>query len=188
MIWQLFITFFSIGLVSFGGGYAMIPMIQDNLVNKGYMTLQQVADMVAISQMTPGPFAVNAATFSGMQTAGVLGSAAATIGVVTPSVVLSILVSRYFTKYREHPMVQSVLGGIRPVVVGLILAATLSIAVPTFYNQPSPLSLPFLAGSLDVASILLAAFAFLLIQKTRISPIITILICGVLGIIVFAVL
>ncbi len=182
MIWRLFITFFSIGAVSFGGGYAMIPMIRSMLVQNGYMTIEQVADMVAISQMTPGPFAVNAATFAGMQTAGALGAVSATIGVVTPSLIIAAIVSRYFLKYRQHKLVQGALGGIRPVVVGLVLSATLSMAMSAFFPANAP---SILLGRLDITSLALAAGAFLLLQKTRVSPIVTILICGALGVVLF---
>ncbi|MCL2081387.1 MAG: chromate transporter [Oscillospiraceae bacterium] len=120
---ELFIIFAQIGFLTFGGGMAMLPVMQRILTDRGLMTLQETIDMVAISQMTPGPFAVNAATFAGMKLAGVWGAAAATLGVMTPSFVITALVSHYFFKFKESALVSSALSGIRPVVPALILAA-----------------------------------------------------------------
>lgn len=126
---QLFWTFFKIGAFSFGGGYGMIPLITQELVHHHHwVTMDQLIDMIAISQMTPGPIAINIATFAGYRTAGELGSLIATIGVVTPSALIVIAGVSYFLKHHHHPVVQAVLQGIRPVVIGLIGYSGLSVA------------------------------------------------------------
>ena len=132
---QLFITFFQIGLFGFGGGYGMLSLIQtETVVNHHWLTSPEFTNIVAISQMTPGPIGINSATYCGyaaVHNAGytgmmaVLGSATATIALVLPSFVLMILISRMFMKYMHTALVQSVFAGLRPVVVGLLAAATL---------------------------------------------------------------
>lgn len=129
IFWQIFWTFFKIGAFSFGGGYGMIPLITQELVEQhGWVTMEQLVDMVAISQMTPGPIAINIATFAGYQTAGFAGSLVATIGIIAPSAMIVIIGVSYFLKHHEHPKVQAVLKGIRPVVIALIAYSGLMIA------------------------------------------------------------
>jgi chromate transporter len=124
---ELFLIFAKIGLFTIGGGLAMLPLIQQELIAKGYMTAQQTIDMVAIANMTPGPFAINSATFAGMQLYGVVGAAAATLGTIVPSLIICMIVARYFFKFVEAPQAQAVLSGIRPVVYALILSGMISI-------------------------------------------------------------
>ncbi len=131
----LFITFFEIGLFGFGGGYGMLSLIQGEVVHhRHWMNTAEFTDIVAISQMTPGPVGINSATYCGytaVKNAGygmpmaVLGSATATFALVLPSLILMLLISRMFMKYMNTPAVQSVFSGLRPAVVGLLGAATL---------------------------------------------------------------
>ncbi len=116
-------TFFTIGLFSFGGGYAMVPLMEREIAAHGWLAAREFADIVAISQMTPGPIAVNAATYIGFRVAGVAGSAAATLGVFLPSLILVLLVARFLRKFKESRGVEGVLSGIRPATVGLIASA-----------------------------------------------------------------
>lgn len=126
---KIFLTFFKIGAFSFGGGYGMIPLITQELVyHHRWVTMEQLVDMIAISQMTPGPIAINIATFAGYQVAGVLGSAMATLGVVAPSAIILIIGVTYFLKHHDHPVVQAVLKGIRPVVIALIAYSGFTVA------------------------------------------------------------
>jgi chromate transporter len=130
---QLFLTFLKIGLFCFGGGYAMLSLIQDEVVgHHGWLTMQEFSDIVAISQMTPGPIAINTATYVGYTSSGgnILGSVMAPLALIIPSVVLMILVSRFIIKYRENQTVQGIFRAIRPVVVGLIASAVLVMATP----------------------------------------------------------
>lgn len=143
---KLFYTFFQIGLFGFGGGYGMLSLIQREVVyNHHWMTAADFTDIVAISQMTPGPIGINSATYAGytaLQNSGadqwvcVLGSCVATFSVVLPSLILMLLISRFFIKHMDHPAVRSVFNGLRPVVVGLLLAATLMLMTPENFGNP----------------------------------------------------
>ena len=121
----LLMSFFKIGLFGFGGGYAMVPLLEREIAAHAWLDPTEFLDIVAISQMTPGAIAVNAATYIGFRTAGVVGSLAATLGLVLPSLILVMLAARFFLKFQERPAVRAVLGGIRPVTIGLIGSAVL---------------------------------------------------------------
>lgn len=143
----LFITFFQIGLFGFGGGYGMLSLIQNEVVyNHHWLTTSQFTDIVAISQMTPGPIGINSATYCGytaVHNAGygnalsMLGSGIATFALVLPSFILMILISHMFLKYMNTTMVQSAFSGLRPAVVGLLGAATLMLMTPDNFSLPS---------------------------------------------------
>jgi len=142
----LFITFFEIGLFGFGGGYGMLSLIQGEVVHHWHwMTISEFTDIVAISQMTPGPVGINSATYCGYTAAinagynvpmGVLGSFVATFALVLPSMILMILISKMFMKYMNTPTVQSIFKGLRPAVVGLLAAATLLLMTPENFSTP----------------------------------------------------
>ena len=123
----LFWTFFKIGLFGFGGGYAMLSLIQAEVVTiHGWLTTQQFTDIVAISQMTPGPIGINSATYVGFTATGsVWGSVVATFAVCLPSFILMLTISKFFLKYQHHPLVENVFKGLRPAVIGLLAAAAL---------------------------------------------------------------
>lgn len=120
---ELLWSFFRIGLFSFGGGYAMIPLIQSEILHHGWLTAAQFADIVAIAEMTPGPIAINSATYVGYLTAGIPGSLVASAGVTLPSLLLVLLVARFVARWQSHPLYTMIFYGIRPVVVGLIASA-----------------------------------------------------------------
>ena len=141
---QLFYTFFKLGLFGFGGGYAMLSMIQGEVVTRyGWLTAQEFTDIVAISQMTPGPIGINSATYVGYTTIadcygtnyGILGSIIATFAVVLPSFLLMLTISKFFLKYQKHPSVEAVFSGLRPAVVALIAAPTFSMAKSARINR-----------------------------------------------------
>ena len=143
----LFITFFKIGLFGFGGGYGMLSLIQHETVEHWHwMSSAEFTDIVAISQMTPGPIGINSATYAGYTACAnagyslpmaVLGSATATFALVLPSLILMILISKMFLKYMKTPTVQSVFAGLRPAVVGLLAAATLLLCTKENFSSPS---------------------------------------------------
>lgn len=143
---ELFITFFQIGLFGFGGGYGMLSLIQGEVVhNHGWLTTSEFTDIVAISQMTPGPIGINSATYCGytaVHNAGfgygmsILGSATATFALVLPSLILMILIAKVLLKYMNTPAVQSVFSGLRPAVVGLLAAATLLLMTAENFSAP----------------------------------------------------
>ena len=175
---ELFWVFFLIGAFTFGGGYAMIAMIQQQVVSRGWMETAQVIDFVAIAESTPGPIAVNMATFVGSQMGGVLGAVCATLGVVLPSFIVILIVARCYTAFRKSKVVQGVMSGLKPAVVGLIAAALLTVATAVF--QPDGTWLP-------VSSVLLwaavAAGLFALAQRfKKLHPIVIILISALVGI------
>ncbi len=132
---ELFISFFKIGLFSFGGGYGMIPLIQREIETYQWITTQDYIHIISISEMTPGPIAVNTATFVGYKTAGVLGGFIATFGVVLPSLILVLIASHFLNKFKDHPLLKSLIWGIKPVVVALIIGATIFVARNTLFKD-----------------------------------------------------
>ena len=146
IFFQLFITFFQIGLFGFGGGYGMLSLIQAEVVHHwGWMTTAEFTDIVAISQMTPGPIGINSATYCGYtavhnagmgESMAVIGSCVATFALVLPSLILMILIAKLFIKYMHTPVVQAVFAGLRPAVVGLLAAATLLLCTPENFSTP----------------------------------------------------
>ncbi|MDD3612405.1 MAG: chromate transporter [Caldicoprobacterales bacterium] len=177
---ELFLTFAKIGLFTIGGGYAMIPLIQEEIIRRNWLTLEGVIDILAISEMTPGPFAINAATFIGIQQAGIPGAIFATTGVITPSFIIVLLVARYFTKFKDHSLVQGLLTGIRPAVIGLIATATFSIMKSVFSITASSIfTLVNLKGIVILGLVLVG------IYKLKIHPALMIIISAILGMLFF---
>ena len=132
---QLFYTFFLIGLFTFGGGYAMIPMIQEQVVGNGWISEKALTDFIAISEATPGPFALNISTFVGNSVGGVFGAICATIGVILPSLIIIIIVAMIMKKFMKNRFVQGALVGVKPIVLALILSTTILLFVKTiFFN------------------------------------------------------
>ena len=184
---QLFWTFFLIGLFGFGGGYAMLSMIQGEVVGHyHWMTMGQFTDIVAVSQSTPGPIGINSATYVGYTALvnagyapywGILGSFLATFAVVLPSFILMLLISKFLMKYRNHPSVENVFSGLRPAVVGLLLAATLLLMNRENFGSVSENPWRYFI------SIFLFVFAFIAQKVYRLGPILIILLCGCVGII-----
>lgn len=133
----LYWLFLKIGLLTFGGGYAMIPLFQAELVTRhGLLTARQFADFVALAQMTPGPVGLNAATYIGQQQAGVIGAVAATLGVTTPSLTVGVLVAVFLHRFEKSTVVTAALRGIRPATLGLIAAAVIFFAETSVFTAP----------------------------------------------------
>ena len=186
---QLFYTFFLIGLFTFGGGYAMIPMIEDQIVGKGWMTDAQLSDFIAISESTPGPFAINISTFVGSQTAGIFGAVCSTIGVVLPSLIIIVLVAIILSKFLKNRFVQGALNGVKPVIIGLIAATAIIFFVKMALFAGNPIfsqTVVFNRAGLALL-IVLASFAFIykIGQKKSLNPILLLLLSAVLGIVLF---
>lgn len=184
---ELFWVFFKIGFFGFGGGYAMLSMIQGEVVSTHHwLTTAQFADIVAISQSTPGPIGINSATYVGYVSVlnsghsaalGVIGSAVATLAVVLPSFLLVLLVLGVLRRYREHPVTQLIMSALRPAVVGLLAAAVLMLLSED--NFGNPVENPWQFG----VSIFLFVAAFIGTYFFKVSPIRMILICALAGII-----
>ncbi len=174
---KLFFMFAKIGLFTIGGGYAMLSLMQRDLVAGGLMTETEAFDMIAISQMTPGPFAVNAATFSGMRMYGVPGAIAATLGVIFPSLVITLLAAKFFLTFRQNKLVEGAMMAVRPVVLALIFFSALTVAQDAFGLKGWP-------SGLDWFTITLGAAALTTLQiAKRISPVVLILLCGLAGVV-----
>lgn len=165
---QLFFVFARIGLFGFGGGMAMLPMIYQGAERFGLMTSEEFSNLVAISQVTPGPIAVNAATYVGYHCAGTAGAAAATLGVAFPSFVLVLLVCYFISRFRESRLIEGAFVGIRPVTVGLIGAAVVFMAQS-------------IGASGDFVSIVIIVGTVILIGKVKISPIPIVIGAGLIG-------
>ena len=183
---QLFYTFFKIGLFGFGGGYAMISMIQGEVVTRHeWLSSNEFTDIIAISQMTPGPIGINSATYVGYSAVvnagyshavGILGSTIATVSVVLPSFILMVLISKFFLKYQKHPIIASVFEGLRPGVVGLLAAAAL-----VLMNREN-------FGTYNwqiLTSIILFAGTFIASYRYKVNPILLIVTCGIIGYVTF---
>lgn len=186
---RLFWTFFKIGLLGFGGGYAMISMIQGEVVSRHHwMTMGQFTDIVAVSQSTPGPIGINSATYVGYTSMvnagfapywGVLGSLIATVAVVLPSFVLMLIISKFLMKYKDHQAVEHVFQGLRPAVIGLLAAAALLLANTENFGNMSESPWRFWI------SIGIFCFAFVAQKVYKMNPILIIILCGVTGLILF---
>lgn len=174
---QLFISFLQVGLFSIGGGYAAMPLIQNQVVDlHPWLNLQEFTDLITIAEMTPGPIAVNSATFVGVRIAGIPGAIIATLGCITPALVLLSLLAYVYQKYRDLSVLQNVLACLRPVVVALILGAGLSIlSMVCFGGQPPALQAVDWIGTGSFV------VAFILLRKFRWNPILTMCLCGAVG-------
>ena len=189
---KLFLTFLEIGTVSFGGGYGMISLVREKVLTHGWLTEQEFLNMIAVSESTPGPIAVNMATFVGSTQGGVLGAALATLGVVLPAFIIMLLISSVIRNFLKYAGVQAMLGGIRPAVVGLIIATASTMILSSVIGIKT-VSEGFLLPAPDViknivifAIVVLVSFLYKKFRKKKISPILIILISGVLGLVLFS--
>lgn len=184
---QLFITFFKIGLFTIGGGQAMIPMITRDVVDLGWLTQEQVDVMIAIAESTPGPFAVNIATYTGIETAGVLGAVMATLGVVLPSVIIIVLVAKLLTSFMKKPSVQEVFTGVRSTVTGLLGAVWLALALRILLAIKSVWDVSTVSPDYIGMGIFAAVFglSFIKIKGKKMKPVLIVLICAVLGVLCY---
>lgn len=171
--WELFISFFKIGLFGFGGGYAMLSLIQNEVVEvHEWISAAEFADIVAVSQMTPGPIAINSATYIGyVATQSVWGSVIATIAVSLPSVIIMLIICRFFLKFRDNKYVGYVMSGLKPAVIGLIAAAAIMLVNASTF--------------IDYKSIILFAVAFIAALRFKANPILLIVLAGVAGYILY---
>lgn len=183
IIWNLFYTFFRIGIIGFGGGMAILPLIYQSVLEFSDMAPEEFANLFAISQATPGPIAVNAATFVGFKVAGVAGSAAATIGVATPSFILIALVVKFMSKYRDNKIMDGAFKGIRPVTVGMIAAGALFIGETALLKVDLAEigSLQELVQGFDLIPVLIMLVTFVLVSKFKVSAVKLIIIMAVVG-------
>ena len=188
---ELFVRFFFVGLFSIGGGLATLPFLSDMGEATGWFGAETISDMVAISESTPGPIGVNMASYIGFQTAsefgsafGALGSVIATIGLVTPSIIIILIVSRVLMKFRDSKYVEFAFYGLRAASLGLIAAALLSVAKIAFFGTEELSDIASLIGAIDYKAVILSIIIFICIKKfKKVHPIVLILISGLAGII-----
>ena len=183
---KLFLTFLKIGAVSFGGGYAMIPLMRDESLGNGWLTDEEFLNFVAVSESTPGPIAVNMATFIGSSQAGLLGSLCATIGVVLPSFIIILIISCLIRNLLKKSGVQAALGGVRPTVVGLIVGTgfvmllSVIMNITTLTNVSADFSCDYKAFIIFAVAAI-TAIAYKKVKKKALSPIILILASAIIG-------
>ena len=188
---QLFLTFLKIGAVSFGGGYAMIPLIQDEVVSNGWLSINEILNFIAVSESTPGPIAINMATFVGSSQGGLFGAFCATLGVVLPSFVIILIIASVIKGLLKFGGVQAFLNGLRPVVVGLILGTAITIFMQVIFAfeniQTSVISFDYKA--LIIFAIVVGIHYFYMWKASKtISPILLIIISAILGLILYGLL
>ena len=173
---QLFLSFLQIGLFSFGGGYAAMPLIQEQVTQvHPWLSMAEFTDLITISQMTPGPIAVNGATFIRIKMAGIPGALVATFGCILPSCVIVMVIAKLYLKYRNMSILQGVLNTLRPAVVAMIASAGISILISAFWGSDGVISLSGTQWSMVAIFI----GALVLLQKTNLNPILVMALAGV---------
>lgn len=173
-------TFFKIGICTFGGGYAMVELVAEQVTANGWMEMQEVIDFIAISESTPGPIAINMATFVGFRVAGVFGAFMATLGVVLPSLIIIMIIARLYKKFISNKFVAGGMRGLRPAAVALIAAAMISIGTEIFF--PKGFSLSFLWSFDTLFSVVTLGLCLYLVHKKAKPHVILLLsaMCGLL--------
>lgn len=168
---MIFYTFFKIGLFSFGGGYAMLPLISQEVVTKHqWMNIKEFTDLVAISQATPGPIAINGATYIGFKVAGFWGSVFGTLGVILPSIIIMLIITKFFFKFKNNKYVEDAFLGLRPATVGLVAAAAVLVGGESF---------------IDFKSVIIFIAVFIASFKFEADPILLTVLSGIVGLILY---
>ncbi|MGC8972455.1 MAG: chromate transporter [bacterium] len=173
ILFRLFLAFAQIGLFAFGGGYAILPLIEKEIVNNlHWLTHKEFLEVVTISQLTPGPIAINAATFVGYKVGGIIGSAVATISVCLPPIILVLIVVRFLKRFETNLLVNSALKGLRPAVVALIASAAYSLIKGGGINE--------------VKGLIIGIVSFIILRTKKLDPILILIIAGIVGIILYS--
>ena len=181
LTWKFFIKFLKTGLLSIGGGYAIIPLIQDQAVEKnGWISEKMFTDIITISQMTPGPLAVNTSTFVGLQAGGIIGAAAATAGCILCGIIISLTLYKFFQSHLKSAYVMEALNGLKSASLGLIISAAFTIILLVLYggNQPEP-------DSFNMTALLMFSIMLIILRKQKPSPVIIMLISGAAGFVIY---
>ena len=189
IVLELFLTFFEIGALTFGGGYAMIPFVREQVLLHGWLTEEELLNMIAVSESTPGPIAVNMATFVGSNEAGILGSACATLGVVLPSFIIILIVASLQKNFLKYNGVKAFLSGVRPCVVSLILGTAITLFLSVLIGIGGGDFTPNidLKGIIIFAIIIAIASIYKKIKGKKPSPILMIAISACLGMILYSI-
>jgi len=172
---ELFINFFKIGLMSFGGGYAAITLMQQIIVEQyGYLTMEEFVNLITIAEMTPGPIALNSSTFVGTMVGGIPGALIATLGCVLPSLIIVTILAVLFNKYKNLNVVQGILSGLKPMVVAFIVAAALNIFIITMFGEDKQ--------NFNYISAIIFVLCLFTIKKFKTNPIFVMIGAGVIGV------
>ena len=185
---ELFLTFFEIGALTFGGGYAMIPLVREQVLAHGWLTEEELLNMIAVSESTPGPIAVNMATFVGSNEAGIIGSAFATLGVVLPSFIIILIISALLKNFLKYNGVKAFLTGVRPAVVSLILGTAITLFFSVLVGIGGGDFIPNIdvKGLIILGIIIAISSAYKKIKDKKPSPILMIAISACLGMIFYS--
>ena len=180
---QLFYEFFTTGLFTLGGGLATIPLLQEMADRTGWFTQAQLADMLAISESTPGPIGINMATYVGYATAGIPGGIVATLAIVMPSLIIVLIIARLLSKFKDNAIVESAFYGLRPAAVGLICAAGLNVIRLTLIREELWQHTGEIADLFDIKAIVLAVALFVSMKTIKAHPIIFIAFSAAIGVV-----
>ena len=184
---QLFWTFFKIGLFTIGGGHAMIPLIMEEIVAKGWLSQEVLLDFIAISESTPGPFAVNIATYAGQEVAGIGGAIMCTLGVVLPSLIIIVIRPKFFSRYMTKPLVQEVFDHVSGSVTGLLFSVVVTVGILVLFGMDSVFdTASFEPDWIAIGLFLgLLALSFVRIKKKKLPPIAIILLSALGGVLLY---
>lgn len=171
MILQVLLAFMRVGALSFGGAYASVPLVEREVVSRGWMSAAEFADLMAIDELTPGPILINSATFVGMRVAGVPGAVAATVGCILPSCLVSLALVLLYRRYRDSPPVRGALHALKCMACGLIASTLLTMAARAFLSE----------GRLALLPALAVAAAYVALSRKSASPLLVVLTCGAVG-------
>ncbi len=188
IFFELFYTFFLIGLFTFGGGYAMIPLIQNMVISKGWINEDALTNFIAISESTPGPFAINISTFIGSTVAGPFGAVCATVGVILPSLIIIIIVAAILNKFLKNKYVKGGLNGIIPVAISLILSTTIMLFIKLMFFGGNSLNSEFIFDRKALGLFLILGGSMILykkVYKKSVNPILLILVAAIFGILIY---
>lgn len=180
---KLYTVFFKVGLFAIGGGLATLPFLQQIVYKYGWITSEELLNMIAISESTPGPIGINTATFVGNRTLGIPGGILATLGVITPSIIIIILISKYFSKFKEEDSVEAAFKGIRPAVTGLLTSVGVDVAFIALLNTQLYEMTGNILDLFELKSLLLFLFVFYLMRVAKKHPIFIIFMAGIIGVI-----
>lgn len=175
---ELILGFLQVGMFSIGGGYAAIPLIREQALSHGWLSLAEFTDLVTIAEMTPGPIALNAATFVGIRTGGIPGALLATFSCILPSLIIVTTLAMLYQKFRKTDAMQVLLSGVRPAVVALIGSAALSILLQVLFGSETVILSDF-----RIVSCILFVAALFLIRVRKMSPILVMLMCGAVNLV-----
>lgn len=179
---ELFFVFFTIGLFTIGGGYAMIPMIEDQVVSRGWLQMDELLNFFSIAESTPGPFAVNTATLVGFNQAGIIGAIVSTLAVISPSFIIIVLIAKFISKFVKNEKVEAIFNGIKPIIFGLLITVVIGLVHHVVLMDQ------FVFAKVDFTAAIIMIIIFILkITYKKLNPILLILISGVLGLVFYGV-